>query len=349
MSRLDDVLALVAIESVSRNESALANVVESKLRTNPALEVERVGDNVVARTLGFRGTRLIVAGHLDTVPGEPSKAEIIDDRVQGLGACDMKGSLAVMLELATDSTPRSVEVTWVFYAREEIARSESGLLELVQLRPDLLQGDAAILGEPTGGVVEAGCQGTMRVGVELVGERAHTARPFTGRNAIHRMGTLLTRVASYEPRVAVIDGVVFTEQLQAVGVEGGVAGNVVPDRAGCTLNFRVAPDHSRDEAFSWLCGFLGDSTDEGDNVVILDWAPWAGPAMANDRLRALVEISGQPARAKVGWTDVATFAELGIPATNFGAGDPLLAHHNDEFVTEAELSEFARALSQWLR
>lgn len=349
MSRLHDVLALVAIESVSRNESAIASFVELKLRTNPSLEVERIGDNVVARTTGFHSTRLVVAGHLDTVPGDSSTAQIIDGRVQGLGACDMKGSLAVMLELATNPIVRSVEVTWVFYAREEISRSESGLLELWQLRPDLLQGDVVVLGEPTGGAVEAGCQGTMRVGIELIGVRAHTARPFKGKNAIHRLGALLTRVASYEPRTAVIDGVAFTEQLQAVHVNGGLAANVVPDRASCTLNFRVAPDHSCDEAFSWLLAYLANFLEEGDSAVILDWAPWAVPALANEKLRELVAISGRTVRGKVGWTDVATFAEQGIPATNFGAGDPLLAHHSGEYVTEDELDEYARALGLWLR
>ena len=196
MSRLDDVLALVAIESISGNEARLSGVIEAALRKNSLLEIERIGDNVVARTTGHHATRLLVAGHLDTVPGDPEAARIVGDRLVGLGACDMKGSLAVMVELALEETPRSVEVTWVFYAREEVARRESGLLEIGELRPDLLQADAAVLGEPTGGVVEAGCQGTLRVVVELWGERAHTARPVTGRNAIHRLGMLLTRVAA---------------------------------------------------------------------------------------------------------------------------------------------------------
>jgi succinyl-diaminopimelate desuccinylase len=192
VSRLDDVLALVAIESISGNEARLSGVIEAALRKNSLLEIERIGDNVVARTTGHHATRLLVAGHLDTVPGDPEAARIVGDRLVGLGACDMKGSLAVMVELALEETPRSVEVTWVFYAREEVARRESGLLEIGELRPDLLQADAAVLGEPTGGVVEAGCQGTLRVVDRAVGvERAHTARPFTGRNAIHRLGLLI--------------------------------------------------------------------------------------------------------------------------------------------------------------
>ncbi len=348
MSRLDDALTLVAIDSVSRNESTIAGFVETQLRENPHLEVERVGDNVVARTTGLRGLRLLVAGHLDTVPGDVTKATIETDQLRGLGACDMKGSLSVMLELAKRPAARSHEVTWVFYAREEIARTESGLLEIAQLRPDLLSADVAILAEPTGGVVEAGCQGSMRVNIELAGKRAHTARPFAGRNALHRLGELLYRVSTYEPRTVLIDGVEFTEQLQAVSVGGGVAPNVVPDLANCVLNHRVAPDRTRDEAFASLRSFIGDCLADGDVIEVADWAPAARPSLDNERLHSLVSLTGRPARGKMGWTDVATFSEIGVPATNFGAGDPLLAHTSEEFVTEKELDDFARVLGEWL-
>jgi succinyl-diaminopimelate desuccinylase len=341
-------MALVAIDSVSRDEATIAHHVAVVLGRNPDLDVERIGDNVVARTTGHHATRLLVAGHLDTVPGDASEARIVGDELHGVGACDMKGSLAVMLELASTQTSRSVEVTWVFYAREEISRSESGLLEIAELRPELLDADAAILAEPTDGRVEAGCQGTLRVSIEMIGARAHTARPFTGRNAIHRLGDVITRVANYEPRAAVIDGIEYVEQLQVVDIAGGVAPNVVPDRALCTLNHRVAPDRTKDEAFVWLVAFLNDVTGEEDTIRLVDWAPWAQPSMTNDRLKALVVLTGEAAKGKVGWTDVATFAELKIPAANFGAGDPLLAHRSDEFVTLAQLDQFATVLSEWL-
>ena len=349
MSRLDDALALVAIDSVSRREATIAHHVAIVLGRNPDLDIERIGDNVVARTTGHHATRLLVAGHLDTVPGDASAAVIEGDELRGVGACDMKGSLSVMLELASRSTPRSVEVTWVFYAREEISRSESGLLEIAELRPELLDADAAILAEPTDGRVEAGCQGTLRVSIAMTGARAHTARPFTGRNAIHRLGDVITRVASYEPRTAVIDGIEFTEQLQAVDISGGVAPNVVPDLAQCTLNHRVAPDRTRDEAFAWLVEFLGDVIEDGDTVTLVDWAPSAPPSMTNERLVELVALTGESPKGKLGWTDVATFAELKIPSTNFGAGDPLLAHRSDEFVTLTQLDTFAEVLSAWLQ
>ena len=348
MTRLEAALELVAVPSVSRGEGRLAALVESRLRAAAHLEVERVGDNVVARSTGTHAKRRLVAGHLDTVPGDATRARLEGERLVGVGACDMKGSLAVMLELALDPAPRPVEVTWVFYAREEVARAESGLLEVAELRPDLLLADCAVLGEPTGGRVEAGCQGSLRAGVTLVGRRAHTARPLEGRNAIHRLAGVIERVARYEPRRVSLEGVEFLEQLQAVAVEGGVADNVVPDRATLTLNHRVAPDRDRAGAVTWLRGYLADVLEGGDRLEELDWAPAAAPHLSDPALGALVEVSGAPARAKQGWTDVATFVERGVPAANFGAGDPLRAHTSDEYVTAAELDAFAGALGAWL-
>jgi succinyl-diaminopimelate desuccinylase len=348
VSRLDDVYELVSISSLSHHESVLATHVENVLRANPSLDVERVGDNVVARTTGRHATRVIVAGHLDTVPGDPSVAVIRGNELMGLGACDMKGSLAVMLALALDETPRSLEVTWIFYAREEISRSESGLSELIELRPDLVRGDVAILAEPTAGAVEAGCQGTLRVRVDMAGRRAHTARPFTGRNAIHRIADVISRVVQYEPRTVVLDGVEYEEQLQVVFVEGGVAANVVPDAAAITINHRVAPDRTRDEAAGWLRSYLDDLIEGTDEFTVVDWAPSAKPMLTNERIESLVMLTGTPARGKWGWTDVATFQELAIPATNFGAGDPLLAHRSDEKITRDELELFERVLRAWL-
>jgi succinyl-diaminopimelate desuccinylase len=345
---LDDVLTLVSVDSVSGNEAALAATVRERLVANAALEVERIGDNVVARTTGPHATRLLVAGHLDTVPGDASRSRIDGDVLRGVGACDMKGSLAGMLEVASEETARPVEVTWVFYAREEIARSQSGLLEVAELRPDLLVADAAVLAEPTGGRVEAGCQGSLRVKVSLAGTRAHTARPFTGRNAIHRLGNLVSLVARYEPRVVELAGVIFAEQLQVVSVEGGVAPNVVPDAASCVLNHRVAPDRSLDDAVAWLREYLDSILDEGDDLEVVDWAPAASPDLDNAHLARLVELTKVDPRAKVGWTDVATFAALGVPATNYGAGDPLLAHRSDEHVTLDEVRGFTTVLREWL-
>ena len=244
---------LIAVPSVSRHEGVLADRVEAALAACPWLDVSRVGDNVVARTDQARAQRLVLAGHLDTVPANGNEAPRLDgDTLWGVGASDMKGGLAVMLDLATSVQAPAVDLTWCFYAREEIGRDDSGLLELWQRRPDLLAGDAAVLGEPTSALVEAGCQGTMRVRITLQGVRAHTARPFTGRNAMHRLAPLLERVATWPGREVVLDGCTYAEQLQAVAIEGGVAGNVVPDEASVTLNHRYAPDRGKAEAEAFL-------------------------------------------------------------------------------------------------
>jgi succinyl-diaminopimelate desuccinylase len=337
---------LMAVPSPSRGEAALADLVEEALHGSPWLELERVGDNVIARTTLGHDQRLVLAGHLDTVPANANEEPRLEgDTVWGLGASDMKGGLAVMLDLAATVRKPVVDVTWCFYAREEIGRDDSGLLELWQQRPDLLAGDAAILGEPTDAVVEAGCQGTMRVRVTLRGVRAHTARPFTGRNAIHRAAPLLQRVADWSGREVVLDGCTYAEQLQAVSIDGGVAANVVPDEARVTLNHRYAPDRGAKEAEAFLLELLGGTWDAeaGDRWEMLDAGDGAPPSLEHPLLHSLVEKSGAAPKAKVGWTDVASFWEHGVPAANFGPGDPLLAHHPDERVSRGQL-ERARAV-----
>jgi succinyl-diaminopimelate desuccinylase len=331
---------LMAVPSVSREESALAGLVFETLQGCPWLEVERLGDNVVARTSQGRDQRLVLAGHLDTVTPVGNEAPRIDgDTVWGVGASDMKGALAVMLELATSVREPSVDVTWCFYAREEIGRQDSGLLELWQRRPELLAGDAAVLGEPTSALVEAGCQGTMRVCITLRGVRAHTARPFMGRNAIHRLVPLLQRVVEWTGRTVVIDGCAYAEQVQVVSVEGGVAGNVVPDEVRITLNHRYAPDRRLPEADAFLHELLDPAIEpgSGDTWQLLDAGDGAPPSLEHPLLARLLAKSGAPPKAKVGWTDVASFFEHGVPAANFGPGDPLLAHHPDERVSRAQL------------
>jgi succinyl-diaminopimelate desuccinylase len=338
---------LMAMPSVSGEEAEIADAVHKTLAACTWLEVERIGDNVVARTDLGRDHRLVLAGHLDTVPpGANARPRVDGDTVWGVGASDMKGGLAVMLDLATTVQTPSVDLTWCFYAREEISRNQSGLLELWQQRPDLLSGDAAILGEPTSAVVEAGCQGTMRVRITLRGVRAHTARPFTGRNAIHRLGALLLRVADWPPREVVLDGCTYAEQLQAVGIEGGVASNVVPDEAVVTLNHRYAPDRGQAEAEAFLHELLDPELelDGGDMWEMLDAGDGAPPSLGHPLLKALVVQSGAPPKAKVGWTDVASFWEHGVPAANFGPGDPLVAHHPDERVSRQQLERAREVL-----
>jgi len=326
----------VGIPSLSGEEAALADEVERALRETDGLEVVRLGDNVVARSTGDHDRRVVVAGHLDTVPGDQG-VTVVDGVVTGLGACDMKGSLAVMVALATSARAFASELTWIFYAREEIARAHSGLLEIAATQPRLLDGDVALVCEPTSTVVEAGCQGVVRLRLVLRGERAHTARPWRGRNAIHRLAGPIAAVAAYAPRPVELDGVTYTEQLQAVDVTGGVSGNVVPDVATLLVNQRVAPDRSAEDAVAELRATFAPFLEEGDDLEVLDVVDPAPPRLDDPVLARLVELSGEPPRAKLGFTDVATFSARGVPAANFGAGDPELAHHRGEFVRAEEL------------
>jgi succinyl-diaminopimelate desuccinylase len=331
--------ALVDIASPSREEAVLVDVLEAELRSVPGLLVDRVGDNLVARTQLGRAQRIVFAGHTDTVPAtaDNAAARIEGDRLLGVGSSDMKGGLAIMLELARTLEDPAVDCTFVFYAREEVGSAESGLGELFELRPELLVGDVAILGEPTDGVIEAGCQGTLRVRVTLHGARAHTARAWMGRNAVHRLGAVLDVLAAYEPRRPVIDGCEFHEGLQAVEVSGGVAGNVVPDAASVVINHRFAPDRSPAEAEAHVRALLAPALEEGDTVELTECSGGAPPGLTHPLLASLVERSGGQVLAKLGWTDVARFASHGVPAVNFGPGDNTVAHTAGEYLDRAPL------------
>ncbi|MET0911751.1 MAG: succinyl-diaminopimelate desuccinylase [Acidimicrobiales bacterium] len=336
---------LCAIPSLSRDEATITDHLDGLLAAVPGLERTRVGDNLVARTNLGRALRLVLAGHTDTVPANGNAAPRREGTtLWGLGTADMKGGLAVMVELALAVPEPAVDVTYVFYAREEIAAKESGLEELFVERPDLLEGDVAILGEPTDGEVEAGCQGTLRLEVTLVGERAHSARPWMGRNAVHRLGPLLSLLDAHEPRQPVIEGLQFREALQAVGVNGGVATNVIPDSAIVGLNHRFAPDRTPEEAEASVRDLLAPVLEEGDTIELVDVAPGAAPSLDHPLLVALVERSGLGVRAKLGWTDVARFAARGVPAVNLGAGDSSLAHNRNERVEGDRLDISYRAL-----
>jgi succinyl-diaminopimelate desuccinylase len=350
MDLLVQTAELVAIPSESHHEAALADHIEARLRALEHVRVDRLGDNVVARTTGGRDMRLVVAGHLDTVPANGNATpEIRDDVLWGLGAADMKGGLAVMLALAAAVSDPAIDVTWIFYAGEEVAADHNGLGHLFAQRPDLVTGDAAVLGEPTGGALEVGCQGAMRLRVELRGARAHTARPWMGRNALHRAGRVLAALDDYVPRQPVIDGCTYREALQAVFVEGGVAANVVPDRAVVTLNHRFAPDRTGDDALTHVEDVLAPYLVEGDTVTVVDVADAAPPGLTHPLLAALRGRNALEVRAKLGWTDVSRFAAAGIPAANFGPGDSSLAHSKGERVDRASLDAVFRVLGDLVR
>lgn len=367
--------ALIDVESVSGGEAALADAIEGALRTQTSLEVTRDGDAIVARSAGGCAERIILAGHIDTVPlptadgargtvpsswdGEPG-----DGVLWGRGATDMKGGVSVQLALAArlfgadpahdggaapaagsaPSVPATRDVTFVFYDHEEVEASKSGLGRLARNHPDLLAGDFAILLEPTNGTVEGGCNGTLRVEATTVGEAAHSARAWMGKNAIHAAAPILERLAAYEPATVTVEGLDFRESLNAVGISGGTAGNVIPDRCTVTINYRFAPDKTLEQAEEHVRALL-----EGFDVVRTDGASGARPGLTHPAAAAFVAVVGREPLPKYGWTDVARFSDLGVPAVNFGPGDALLAHKDDERVAGPDVRACLASLEAWLR
>ncbi|MDA3626258.1 succinyl-diaminopimelate desuccinylase [Saccharopolyspora sp. WRP15-2] len=342
--------ALVDIPSVSGGEKAIADAVEQALRAQaPHLEVVRNGDAVLARTNLGRGSRVVLAGHLDTVPINDNlpltrTGSGADEVLHGCGTVDMKSGDAVMLHLAAALTEPRHDLTFVFYDCEEVEAERNGLNRIERELPDWLAGDLAVVCEPSNAAIEAGCQGTMRVEVRTTGTRAHTARAWMGENAIHAAQPVLKRLVDYTPRNPVIDGLQYREGLQAVRIEGGVAGNVVPDSCVVTVNHRFAPDKSVAEAEAHLREVF-----DGFDVTVTDESAGALPGLTAPAAAELVEASGAEPVAKLGWTDVARFAALGLPAVNFGPGSPTLAHTKQEHVATAEIRHCADVLTRFLR
>jgi succinyl-diaminopimelate desuccinylase len=344
LSGPDLTAALVDIESVSGNERAIADAVEAALTAYPYLSLERHGNTVTARTTLSRAERIVIAGHLDTVPENanlPSRRA--DGLIHGLGACDMKGGVAVALKLAATVPEPNRDVTYIFYDCEEVESERNGLYLLSRSNPELLQGEFAVVMEPSNAAVEAGCQGTLRIEVTTRGERAHSARSWMGKNAIHAAGEVLDRLAAYEPRRVPIDGLEYREGLNAVGISGGVAGNVVPDLCTVTINYRFAPSRSEAEAEAHLREVFA-----GFEVTVTDSAPGGLPGLSRPAAAAFLQVVGGEPQPKFGWTDVARFTLLGVPAVNYGPGDPLLAHKQDEYVPEAEIELCEQRLRSWL-
>ncbi|MEI5672711.1 MULTISPECIES: succinyl-diaminopimelate desuccinylase [unclassified Nocardioides] len=337
---------LVDLESVSKDEQAIADAVEAALRALPHLAVTRRGHTVVARTDLGRDERVVIAGHLDTVPVNDNLPSRLDEEagiLHGLGTCDMKGGDAVILRLAATVPEPVRDVTFILYEGEEIEAEFNGLRHLAESDPELMAADFAILMEPSNAVVEAGCQGTLRVEVRTTGERAHSARSWRGVNAIHGAAEVLARLNSYEARRPVIDGLEYHEGLNAVFIRGGVAGNVLPDECVVEVNFRFAPDRSEAEAEAFVREFFA-----GYDVRLTDTAPGALPGLDRPAARAFVEAVGGEVNPKFGWTDVARFTALGIPAVNYGPGDPMFAHKQDEHVPVEHVERCEARLRAWL-
>jgi len=336
--------ALVDVPSVSGSEAPLADAVEAALRRLGRLEVHRDGDTVLARTVAGRPRRVLLAGHLDTVPIADNLPSRVDgDLLYGCGSSDMKSGVAVLLRLAATLPDPACDVTWVCYDNEEVEAFRNGLGRVARTSRDWLDADLAILLEPTGGLVEAGCQGTLRAVVSTSGRRAHSARSWLGSNAIHAAAPVLARLADYQPRSVTIDGCTYREGLNAVGVEGGVAGNIVPDACAVTVNYRFAPDRTEHAAAAHVADVFA-----GYDVSVVDSAAGAPPGLDAPAAAAFVAAVGTAPMAKYGWTDVARFAALGIPAVNYGPGDPNLAHTREEHVRMPLIAQCEQALRRYL-
>lgn len=336
--------ALCDIESVSGDEKRIADAIEAALAGLAHLEVVRDADALVARTTLGRDRRVVIAGHIDTVPVNdnlPVREE--DGFLVGRGTVDMKGGVAVALKLAAELVEPAVDVTWIWYDHEEVDSALNGLGRLARNRPDLLAGDFAILGEPTSATVEGGCNGTARADITLHGVRAHSARAWVGHNAIHDAAPVLAILAGYTPAELEVDGLVYREGLNAVGIRGGVAGNVIPDEAVISVNYRFAPSRSADDAVAHLREVFA-----GFDIEITDIAEGARPGLDAPLAQEFLAAVGGQASPKYGWTDVARFSALGIPAVNYGPGDPLKAHADDERVAVDEILACERGLRAWL-
>ena len=340
--------AICDIPSVSGDEATLADAIFAAVLPLAHLDVYRDGDTIVARTHLGRAQRVVIAGHIDTVPineNLPTR-DIVDDGIAylwGRGTVDMKGGTAVQLKLAAELSDPRVDITWMWYDNEEVDSDRNGLTRLARTRPDLFAGDFAILGEPSNGGVEGGCNGTLRAVVRTHGVRSHSARAWMGENAIHRAAPILTRLAEYRPREIEVDGLVYREGLNAVHIAGGVAGNVIPDLCEVEVNFRFAPSRTVEDAEAHVRRVL-----EGFEVEMVDAAAGARPGLDAPLAQEFLAAVGGGARPKYGWTDVARFSALGVPAVNYGPGDPSLAHHDQERVPVAQIEDVERGLRAWL-
>lgn len=364
--------ALIDIPSVSGDEREIADRVEEALRGCAHLEVTRLGNSLVARTTLGLAERVVVAGHLDTVPiadNVPGWWDEDRSTLWGRGAVDMKAGVAVLLSLAASLSRPTRDVTWVLYDQEEVEETRNGLGRIARERPDLLEADFAVLGEPTGGVIEGGCNGTLRADVTVHGRAAHSARSWKGDNAIHHLAPLLEALEEHEAETIEVDGLKYREGLNAVGLKGGIAGNVIPDSATVTLNYRFSPFWTLEQAQANVERFVADafhlraettplSADRPGRsapTYTLEWTDLAHAcrpgldAPLAQSFAAAVEATGvEPPRAKLGWTDVARFGALGIPAVNYGPGDPELAHADDERCPASQIRDVRAGLEAWL-
>jgi succinyl-diaminopimelate desuccinylase len=323
-------LELVDIPSESRDEARLAAYALSVLHDG-GVEARDAGDSCIVAGVAGRDDRplVLLAGHLDTVPAQGNRPGTRDaDAVHGLGAADMKGALAVMLELALARPAATVDLGYVLFPREELPFGESSLTPLLEREPGLREADLVVVMEPTANAIHAGCLGNVNATWTFHGRSGHSARPWLADNAIHRAAEGIRAVAQVEPIPHDFDGLRFTEVVSVTRIAGGIAGNVIPGQAVATVNYRYAPGRSATDAEAWLrelCEPYGTLVIEGN-------APSAPVAVGNPLAQRLIATGDLAVEAKQAWTPVAEFAAAGVDAVNFGPGDPAQAHAREEHV-----------------
>ena len=320
-------LELVDIASESRDEEPLAAHVAAVLREG-GVAVRDLGDSCVLA--GDLAAPLVLAGHLDTVPAQGNRPGRIDGtRVHGLGTSDMKGALAVMIELALARAP----FRCLFFGREELPAQESALAPLLAREP--LDAELVVMMEPTACELHAGCLGNINATWTFAGRSGHSARPWDAENAIEHAAAGVLALAAQPPLAHSFDGLEFFEVASVTTIAGGIAANVIPDQVQCGLNFRYAPGRSPAEAEARL-----EELCAGHGELRIDSSTPSGPVATGPRVDALVAAGVLVRAPKQAWTPVAEFGSAGIPAVNFGPGEPAQAHRRDESV---EIAALARA------
>jgi succinyl-diaminopimelate desuccinylase len=337
-------LELVNIPSVSRAEAEIARYVDEAV---PLPRIHRDGETLVFATEPAGRPLVVLAGHLDTVPPQqniPGRLE--DGVVHGLGASDMKGGVAVMIELArwAAEEPRlGVDLAFVFFPREELSASESPLPALFDAWAPIRTAALVVVLEPTDGAIHAGCLGHLHAELVFEGVSAHSARPWLGENAIERAVEGLQPLVGLAPRDAVVGGLVFREVLSATQIHGGIAGNVIPDRVTVELSYRYAPDRTPEEAAAELRRLV----DGGGRLSVLSNSPAGRVTVDSPLVRRLQEVGDFAVEPKQAWTNVAEFSAIGLDAINLGPGATRYAHKRDEQVEAAALARTYAALQRF--
>ncbi len=339
-------LELVDLPSESRDEAAIAAHVLGVLRDR-GVAVRDAGDTCVVAECGAAdGPLVILAGHFDTVPAQGNRPGRRDaDAVHGLGASDMKAALAVMIETALLLRGASKRVALCLFGREELGIAESALTPLLGRDAQLRGAEVALVMEPTDNALQGGCLGNVNATWTFTGRSGHSARPWLADNAITHAAAAITALHAVPAERVEFDGLEFAEVASVTQIAGGIAENVIPDAIACHVNYRYAPGRSAADAEARLQGLCADPH---ASLVIDSNAPSGAVAVRHPLVQELVRAGSLAVAPKQAWTPVAEFAAAGIPAVNFGPGDPAYAHRRDERVRLDALVKSARTLEAFL-